>query len=152
MARLRAALLSAATVTVLAGCGSGGGYGSDSSATTGAAEAGTTGAAGDSEFCTRAAGIDQRVEDGLDGLDDRDPSVADAFRQLADELRGLDAPEAISADLAAMGDGLDRMADAVEDIDITDPATLTALDDAEGNLSEAADEVDGFFRDECGIE
>ena len=109
-------------------------------------------AASDSEFCTRAADIDQRVEDGLDKLDDDDPSVADAFRQLADELRGLEAPDAISSEVMAMADGLDRMAEAFDGIDITDPETLTALDDAEGNLSEASDKVDDFLRDECGIE
>jgi len=141
----RHTLLGIATaVAILAGCG-GGGYGSDASATTAA-----TASAADSEFCTRAADIDQRVEDGLDKLDDEDSSVADAFRQLADELRGLDPPEAISSEVAAMADGVDRMADAVDDIDLTDPGTITALDDAEGNLSEAGDKVDAFLRDECG--
>ena len=149
MSQLRAALLGAAAVVLLAGCG-GGGYGSDSSATTSAADD-ATGRASGSEFCTRAADIDQRVEDGLDKLDD-DPSVADAFRQLADELRGLEAPDAISSEVVAMADGLDRMAEAFDGIDITDPETLTALDDAEGNLSEASDKVDEFLRDECGIE
>ena len=151
MTRLRASLLGAAAVTLLAGCG-GGGYGSDSSATTGAADAATTGASGDSEFCTRAADIDQRVEDGLDKLDDDDPSVADAFRQLADQLRGLDAPDAISSEVAARADGLDRMAEAFDGIDITDPETLTALDDAQGTLDTASEKVDAFLKDECGIE
>jgi hypothetical protein len=150
MSRLRGALLVAAALTLLPGCG-GGGYGSDSSATTSAADA-ATGNASDSEFCTRAADIDQRVEDGLDKLDDDDSSVADAFRQLAEELRGVDAPAAISAEVTAMADGLDRMAEAFDGIDITDPETLTALDDAEGNLSEASDKVDAFLSDECGIE
>ena len=151
MPRLRASLLGAAAVTLLAGCG-GGGYGSDSSATTGAADTATTGASSDSEFCTRAAEIDQRVEDGLDKLDDDDPSVADAFRQLADQLRGLDAPDAISSEVAALADGLDRMAEAFDGIDITDPETLTALDDAQGNLDTASEKVDAFLKDECGIE
>jgi hypothetical protein len=149
MSRMRATLLAAAAAVVLAGCG-GGGYGSDASDTTSAADE-ATGRASDSEFCTRAADIDQRVEDGLDKLDD-DPSVADAFRQLADELRGLEAPDAITSEVAAMADGLDRIAEAFDGIDITDPETLTALDDAEGNLSEASDKVDAFLRDECGIE
>jgi hypothetical protein len=145
-------LLGAAAVVLLAGCG-GGGYGSDSSATSSTAEAaGTTGAAGSSEFCTKAAGIDQRVDDGLAKLDDQDFSLSDAFRQLADELRALDAPAAISADVAALGDGLDRMADAVDDVDITDPGTLAALDDADGKLSAASDKVQTFLSDECGIE
>jgi hypothetical protein len=149
MSPVRASLLGAAAAVLLAGCGSGG-YGSDSSSTTDAATA--TGTAADSEFCARAADIDQRVEDGLDKLDDEDSSVADAFRQLAEELRGLDAPDAISSEVAAMADGLDRMAEAFDGIDITDPETLTALDDAEGNLSEASDKVDAFLSDECGIE
>ena len=145
-------LLGAAAVVLLAGCG-GGGYGSSSSATTSAAEAaGTTGAAGNSEFCTKAADIDQRVDDGLAKLDNEDFSLSDGFRQLADELRALDAPAAISSDVAALGDGLDRMADAVDNVDITDPGTLAALDDADGKLSAASDKVQTFLSDECGID
>jgi hypothetical protein len=149
--RGRQFLLGAAAAALLAGCG-GGGYGSDASATSSAADtAAATGAASDSAFCKKAADIDQRVDDGLAKLDDKDPSVSDAFRQLADELRAMDAPAAISSEWAALSDGLDRMADAFDNFDLTHPDSLTALDDAEGNLSTASDKVQHFLHDECGI-
>ncbi len=46
-----------------------------------------------------------------------DPSVPDAFRQIATELRGIDAPDAIRSNWEAMAAGLDRMADAFADVD-----------------------------------
>ncbi|WP_171058012.1 hypothetical protein [Modestobacter altitudinis] len=49
-----------------------------------------------------------------------------------------------------MADGLERMADAVADVDLTDPSTLDALDDAEGDLSAAGDRVETHLREECG--
>jgi hypothetical protein len=50
-----------------------------------------------------------------------------------------------------MSAGLDRMADAFADLDITDLDSLDALDQAEGNLTEAGDNVDQYLSDECGI-
>ena len=141
----------AAVVVLLAACG-GGESTSDSSTTAGAADAAeTTDASAGSDFCTQAAGIDQRVDAALSDLEGQDPSVPDAFRQIADELRGMDAPEAISSDWDALAGGLDRMADAFADFDITDPESLTALDRAQADLSAASTDVENYLRDECGI-
>jgi hypothetical protein len=126
----------------------------DSAVTAGAAGTDaeeTTGASGEGDFCSQAAGIDERVDAALEGPDD-DPSVADAFRRLAEEFRAMDAPDAISADWEAMAGGLDGMADAFADFDITDPESLTALEEAEGDLSSAATNVEDYLRDECGID
>jgi hypothetical protein len=123
----------------------------DSAATAGADAEETTGASGEGDFCSQAAGIDERVDAALEGSED-DPSVPDAFRRLAEEFRAMDAPDAISADWEAMAGGLDRMADAFADVDITDPESLTALEEAEGELTSAAANVEDHLRDECGID
>jgi hypothetical protein len=148
----RAALAGAAAVVLLTACG-GGGDVAGSPATTGAAggDASGTSASGAGDFCDRAEGIDQRVDSALSDLEGDDPSVADAFRQIATELRGITAPAAIAPDWEAMTAGLDRMADAFADLDLTDLDSLESLDRAEGDLTAASTTVDDYLSDECGI-
>jgi hypothetical protein len=144
----------AAAVVLLAACG-GGDSGADSSATGSAAEpdaAETTAGSGEADFCTQAAGIDERVDDALADLEGNDPSVAEAFRQIADELRAIKAPDEIATDWNAMTSGLDRLSESFADFDVTDPESLAAMEQAEGDLSEASANVETYLRDECGIE
>jgi hypothetical protein len=152
---LRRALTATAGVAVavlLAACGGDDPPADSAGPATTAASTETSAAAGGGDFCGQAAGIDQRVDAALSDLEGDDPSVADAFRQLATDLRGLDAPAAISADWAALSSGLDRMAQAFTDLDLTDPDSLDALDQAEGDLSTASSNVESYLRDECGID
>jgi hypothetical protein len=145
----RSAVLVGAALLSLAACG-GGDDDASSSSETGAAQ--STAASGTSDFCTQAAGIDERVDTAMSDLEGDDPSVQDAFRQIAEELRAMDPPEALASDWDAMAGGLDRMAEAFADFDITDPESLAALEDAEGNLTTASENVETYLRDECGIE
>jgi hypothetical protein len=145
-----AGVAGAAALLLLAGCG--GGSPEADSATTPAAgqsEEGTATSA-TTEFCSRAAGIDDRVDSALADLDD-DPSLTDAFRQIAEDLRAIEAPAAIASDWDAMVAGLDRMANAFGQVDITDLDSLEALDRAEGDLTSVSDHVDQYLDDECGI-
>jgi hypothetical protein len=151
----RAHVAGAAAVVLLAACGGGGESAADQSATNSAAEsdaAETAAASGAADFCTQAAGIDQRVDSALSDLEGDDPSVPDAFRQIAEELRAIDAPDSISSDWDALASGLDRVAGAFADIDITDAESLTALEAAERDLSTASTNVENYLRDECGID
>jgi hypothetical protein len=146
----RAAVAGAAVAVLLTACG-----GDDSPTTAGAPETaraagGSTDAAAVDAFCGEAEDLDQRVDSALSDLDGGDPSVVDAFRQIATELRGITAPAQISADWTAMAAGLDRMADAFADLDITDLDSLDSLDDAEGDLTEASTRVEDYLSDECG--
>jgi hypothetical protein len=150
----RAQLAGAAAVVLLAACG-GGGSEADSSATGSAAQpdAGeTTGGSGEADFCTQAAGIDERVDEALADLEGNDPSVAEAFRQIAEELRAIEAPDEIAADWSALAGGLDRLSESFADFDVTDPESLAAMEKAEGDLSRASSNVENYLRDECGIE
>src|SRR3712207_4714989 len=76
-----------------------------------------SGSGGD-DFCARAADLDERVETALSDVEGDDPSVADAFRRLADEMRDVDAPDAIASDWDSMAAGLDRMSEAFADLDV----------------------------------
>jgi hypothetical protein len=152
---LSARVAAVTAVVLLAACGGGDSSDADSSATGSAAEtgaAGTTSASGDSEFCTRAADIDERVDTAIENLGDADPSLQEAFQEITAELRDIEPPDAISADWQALSDGLERISDAFADFDITDPDSLQALEDAGDNLSEASTNVENYLRDECGIE
>jgi hypothetical protein len=142
----RAAVAGAAVAVLLTACG-----GDDGG--TGSGSPGTARAAGDSTadgFCSEAADLDERVDAALSDLDGGDASVVDAFRQIAIELRGISAPAEIRADWTAMAAGLDRMADAFADVDITDLDSLDSLDDAEGDLTEASTRVEDYLDSECG--
>jgi hypothetical protein len=150
-----AGLIGAAALVLGTGCGGGGLYGADSSAssssTSGTGAAGTAAGSRGEDFCTRAAGIDDRIDAALADLDGADPSLSDAIHQAADQLRAIEAPDAINADWTALAAGLDQMADAVASVDLTDPDSLAALDDAQGGLSSASKNVENYLRDECGI-
>ncbi|MEX5719118.1 hypothetical protein [Geodermatophilus maliterrae] len=149
---LRIGVAGGAAVVLLAACG-GGDPEADSAATTPAAgqsEEGTAPTDDVADFCAQADDVDERVDSALSDLEGDDPSVADAFRQIATELRGIEAPEAITADWEAMAAGLDRMATAFGDVDATDLGSIEALDRAEGDLTTASAHVDDYLSDECG--
>lgn len=145
----RAAVPAAAAALLLTACGGADGQSASGSPTTAESSAA---ASGHDDFCTKAAGIDGRVDEALSNLDGGDVSVSDAFTQIAEELRGVEAPPAIAADWNAMADGLDRMAEAVSNLDITDADSLAALDDVDVDLSKASANVETYLRDECGID
>jgi hypothetical protein len=145
-----AAVLGAAAAVLLGACGGGDEAGDGSAAASDGSA--TAESSGGSDFCDQAEGLDQRVESAMSDLEGDDPSVQDAFRQIAEELRAIDAPAEIAPDWDAMAAGLDRMAEAFADFDITDADSLTALEEAEGDLTTASTNVETYLRDECGIE
>jgi hypothetical protein len=143
----------AAAVVLLAACGGGEPEAESSPGTTATAGQGEEGAAapdGVADFCSRAAGVDQRVDSALGGVEG-DPSLTDAFHEIADDLRGIEAPAAIASDWNAMVAGLDRMAEAFGQVDVTDLDSLEALDRAAGDLTTVSDNVDRYLGEECGI-
>ena len=152
----RAGVAGAAAVVLLAACGGdGGASATDSPATASPAQssaAETTATSGAEDFCTQAAGIDERVDSALSDLGGDQPSVPDAFRRAAEEVRAIDAPGEIATDWEALAGGLDRIGDALSNIDITDPESLATLEDVEGDLSTASTNVENYLRDECGID
>jgi hypothetical protein len=91
------------------------------------------------------------VDAALPDLEGDDPTVPDAFHQIATESRGTDAPDAIGSDREAMAADLDRMADASADVDtVPDLDSPEALEQAEGALTTAGRNVDDHLADECG--
>ncbi|MGY1733275.1 hypothetical protein ACI798_17340 [Geodermatophilus sp. SYSU D01045] len=150
---VRAGVAAVLGVVLLASCSGddgGSGDGGDSAADTPATSSPAEDTAAGEDFCTRAADLDQRVEDAL-AETEGDASLPDVLRQLGAEMRDVDAPDAIAADWEALQAGLDRVADATADLDLTDGDSVAALEEAGRGLDTASDNVETYLRDECGI-
>ena len=108
-----------------------------------------------SEFCTQAADLPNELEEAFSAQ--TDPSQAGlAFQQAADAVRGIEPPEEISTDWAALSDGLERYAELFNSLDLTDPSAAATLQ-AEGQelatqLQEAGTNVETYLTEQCGID
>ena len=147
----RSGLAAAVATVLLTACGGDDADPASAPAETSAsAESTADGSGAADDFCARAEDLDQRVETALDESDG-DGSLPDVFRRLAEEMRSITAPEAIAADWDTMRTGLDRMADAVADLDISDADSVAALEEAGRGLETASDDVETYLCEECGI-
>jgi hypothetical protein len=164
---LRSGLLPAATALVLlTGCGSSDVEDSTPSGATSAAEetsaaetsapetsaSGSEDAAG-SEFCTEATGIVQRLTGSATSGNPAD--LPQTFRDAAQEIRALEAPEELAADWTALADGVDQIATTLQDIDPTDPNALATLQERlaplQQQLSQSSSNVEQYLVEECGL-
>ena len=144
-------MVGAAGMVLLTGCGGDDADPASSPAETSASAESTAGGSGAADdFCARAEDLDQRVETALDESDGNG-SLPDVFRRLSEEMQGITAPDAIAADWDTMRTGLDRMADAVAGLDISDADSVAALEEAGRGLESASDNVETYLRGECGI-
>jgi hypothetical protein len=163
---LRSVLLPSATaLALLTGCGSSDvddstPTASPSTAETSAAEtsaaessAPETADAADSEFCTEAAGIQERLAGSATAGNPAE--LPQIFRDAAQEIRTLEAPEELAADWNALADGAEQIATTLQEIDLADPNALTTLQERlaplEQELSQASDNVEQYLVEECGL-
>jgi hypothetical protein len=141
----RTGLSVAAAVVLLSACGA------DEEAPT--AENGFSGA--DSEFCTDAAAIQERVGATLN--DEADPTaLPQALQEAAAQIRAVEAPPEISDDWNALADGVEQIATAFASIDVDDPNSLATFQEQvgqlQGRLATASTNVEIYLREECGID
>ena len=145
----------AAAVVLLSACG-----GSDegsSAASSSAAEPSASESSAEatpSQFCTEAAAIQEKV---TASFDEQDPaSLGQVLQEGATEIRAIEPPAEIADDWGALADGLEQIAGAFADVDITDPAAQQQLGqkiaELQGPLDSASTNVENYLRDECGIE
>ena len=109
----------------------------------------------DSEFCTQAASIQERLEATVSGVTDP-TQLPQVMQEAAEEIHSIDAPDEIAADWNALADGSQRFADAIADIDFQDPNALATLQERltplQEELDTASTNVTDYLRDECGID
>ena len=108
----------------------------------------------DTEFCTDAAGIQERIT-GNAG-DAGDPAqLTQVFRDAAEEIRAIEPPDELAQDWRALADGAERFATALEGVDLTDPNALATLEQALGPLEQELDSastnVQNYLAEECGL-
>jgi hypothetical protein len=142
-----------ATVLLVAACGDAdeAETGADTTVTT-AAEADTGFTGDDSDrFCELARELDDQ-----DPFEQGEFDLAEAFRDAVDsidEIIGV-APAEIRGDFETLQEGLQEVALAIEEADgdlfAVDPERLESLEDA--RYEQAADRIDTYLRDVCGIE
>ena len=145
----------AAAVILLSACG--GGDEPESSATEGtsAGASETTAEQADSEFCTEAASIEDRISSTLN--DQSDPAaLPQALQQAADEIRAIEPPDEIAADWEALAGGVEQIAAAFAQVDFNDPNALATFEAQIGQLQtqleSASTNVETYLREECGID
>lgn len=143
----------AAAVVLLTACG---GSDEDSSAS-GSSESSPSAsetAEAASEFCTEASSVQERVSASFTEADPT--SLGQVLQEGVTEIRGIEPPAEIAADWAALADGLEQIAEAFADVDLSDPAAQQELGqkvtELQGPLDTASTNVENYLRDECGIE
>ncbi|HET6686843.1 MAG TPA: hypothetical protein VFH02_10010 [Jiangellaceae bacterium] len=159
----RAAVVLMLGVLALSGCGGDDDPGASDadSAATDASSAEPTGemtgeTPGADSFCAEVEAARDQLDSVVDGETLVDPSAAlDVVDDALETMRSIDPPAEIAEDWEAVRSFTEEMITALDEIDVTDPAALEDLGrDLEQNaeaLQDAADRVDRYLEDECGI-
>jgi hypothetical protein len=146
----------AAAVVLLSACGGSDEGGSAAGSTEAESSAPETSAEpADSQFCTEAAAIQDRVGSTLS--DQSDPTaIPQALQEAATQIRAVEPPPEIAADWESLADGVDQIATAFGSLDFNDPNALATFQQQVGQLQAqlgtASTNVETYLREECGIE
>ena len=121
----RSGLAAAAAVVLLTACG---GSDEDSNAAESTSSSSSSSASettentapqADSEFCTEAAAIQERVTASLTGSDQS--NLGEIFQQASEDIASIEAPPDIATDWASFAEGIAQFAE-ISQIDFTDQA------------------------------
>jgi hypothetical protein len=161
LAFCRGGLVAAAAAVLLTACGGGSKDDTASSETTTSSSSSSSSASettentapqADSEFCTEAAAIQERVTASLTGQDQT--NLGDVFQQASEEIRGLEPPAEIAEAWASFADGIEEFA-SISQIDFTDQAAsqqwqqqAVALQQKYGQAFAA---VQSYLASQCGL-
>jgi hypothetical protein len=156
LAVCRSGLAVAAAVVLLSACGGSGNdksASSSSSARSSAAES-SANAAG-SDFCQQAATTLSSVEPALTGSENDPATLGPALQEAADKVRAIKPPTEISADWAALADGIEQISQVVVQQGTGDPANASAqqqIGAIVGKLAASAASVQTYLSEKCGLE
>jgi hypothetical protein len=108
----------------------------------------------DSEFCTEAAQINERITTSLSEADSA--SLSDNLTTISGEISAVEPPAEIADDWNTLADALGQAAGALEGVDLTDPdqaaQAQAELGELQTQLGDAGTNVEAYLRDECGID
>jgi hypothetical protein len=157
----RAGVLLTVGVLALSGCGGDdepGASDADSTTPDATSAAPTPQATGvtPTDFCAEVEATRDQLDSVVDGEALLDPSAAlDVVDDALETMHSIDPPAEIAADWEAVRSFSEEMITSLDEIDVTDPVALEELGrELEQNaeaLEAAADRVDRYLEDECGI-
>jgi hypothetical protein len=139
-------------VLLLTACG--GSDGNEAAPSSRSTTAATSSPQADSEFCTEAASIQERIGATFD---ESDPSsLSQVLEEGAAEIRAIEPPPEIADDWNTLADGFEQIAAALADVDLNDPAAQQSLQaqlgQLQAELTTASANVQKYLAEECGIE
>jgi hypothetical protein len=155
----RSGLAAAAAVVLLTACG---GSGDDTTASERTSSSSSSSASettensapqANSEFCTQAAAVQERVAASFTGQTDQG-SLGELFQQAADEIRAIEPPAEIADDWTTFADGIGEIA-AISQIDFNDPQAVQEWQQQaaaiQAQFEPAFSSVETYLADECGL-
>jgi hypothetical protein len=157
----RSGLAAAAAVVLLTACGGSGdddtaaSESTSSSSSSSAAETTeNTAPQADSEFCTEAAAIQERITASF--LGESDPSTfGDLFAQVAQEIQALEPPAELADDWAQFAEGVNQIATVSAGVDFTDQAASAKWQQDVAAIQQqygaAFTNVQAYLTAQCGI-
>jgi len=158
LALCRGGLAAAAAVALLTACG---GSDEDSNATDSTSSSSSSSASettentapqADSEFCTEAAAIQERVTASLTSSDQT--NLGEIFQQASEDIASIEAPADIAADWASFAEGIQRFAE-ISQIDFTDQAAYQQWQQQATQIQTeygaAFASVQTYLATECGL-
>ncbi|MCW2637099.1 MAG: exported protein of unknown function [Blastococcus sp.] len=151
----RTGLPATAALVLLTACGGSGNADKQSSATekTTSSASETSAAAAGSDFCTAAAGVQERVGATFSGSSDPN-SLPDVLQAAASEIRGIEPPEEIAADWTNFADGIEQIAAAAQ-VDFNDQAAVATFQQQAAALQQkfgtSFTKVETYLSDQCGL-
>jgi hypothetical protein len=154
----RNGLVVAAAAVLLTACGGSGddeASSSPNSTETSSSAPETSADAADSEFCTQAAAIQERVGSTFNDQSDL-TNLPAALIQAAEEVRQVEPPAEIAEDWAALADGIDQVAAAIASVDVDDPDAAATFEQQvaplQQELAGSSANVSAYLQDECGLD
>ena len=157
----RSGLAAAAAVVLLTACG-GSDEDSNASDSTSSSSSSSSSASettentapqADSEFCTEAAAIQERIAASFTGQTDQS-NLGELFTQISEEIRGIEPPADLAEDWTQFSQGVEEVA-AISQIDFTDQAAVaqwqTQVAQIQQRYGAAFTNVDTYLSTECGL-
>jgi hypothetical protein len=154
---VRTGLAAAAAVVLLTACG---GSSDDSASsetttrtTTSSSPSETSAPAADSEFCTEAAAIQERIAASFTGQTG-EASLGDLFTQIAQEVQAVEPPAELAEDWTLFAQGVEEIA-AISQIDFNDQAAVAQwqqqVTQIQTTYGSAFTNVQAYLSSQCGL-
>jgi hypothetical protein len=107
----------------------------------------------DSEFCTQAAAVQERISSSFTGATDQ-TDLGALFTQISEEVQEIEPPAELSEDWSQFVAGVQEIAN-ISQIDFTDQAAVAQWQQQIGTVQQeygtAFANVDTYLTTECGI-